>query len=178
MNNTSISLPTIPELGIPLDRDVFLRSMLRHLAGSLQKIVGLDEAAGFISVVGQEIGDEINQSYKNALSVSSLDRHQVAEVLVDLKRRIQGDFYIIEESDEKIVLGNRVCPFAEKVIGRPALCMMTSNVFGTIAAENLGYSKVVLEKTIARGDAGCRVVIYLKPVSEAQSAAGREYFKG
>ena len=51
-------------------------------------------------------------------------------------------------------------PFAEKVVGRPALCMMTSNVFGSIAAENLGYAKVVLEQAIARGDSGCRVVVY------------------
>ena len=79
---------------------------------------------------------------------------QVAAVLVDLKRRIHGDFFIIEEDDEKIVLGNRACPFAEMVAGRPSLCMMTSNVFGFIAADNLGYSKVELQETIARGDAG------------------------
>jgi CheY-like chemotaxis protein len=54
------------------------------------------------------------------------------------------------------VLGNRACPLAEKVVGRPR--MMTSNVFGGIAAENLGYAKVVLEQAIARGDSGCRVV--------------------
>jgi hypothetical protein len=96
-------------------------------------------------------------------------------VLVDLKRRIQGQFFIVEESEEKIVLGNRVCPFAEKVIGRPAMCMMTSNVFGSIAAENLGYAKVVLEETIARGSAGCRVIVYLQPTREAQQAVGREY---
>jgi len=110
--------------------------------------------------------------------VSSLTREQVGEVLVDLKRRIQGDFYIIEEDEGKIVLGNRACPFGDKVIGRPALCMMTSNVFGSIAAENLGYSKVVIEQAIARGDAGCRVVVYLKPTPESQSASGREYFQG
>ena len=69
---------------------------------------------------------------------------------MDLKRRIQGDFYVIEQDDEKIVLGNRACPFAEKVVGRPALCMMTSNVFGSIAAENLGYAKVVIEQAIAQ----------------------------
>jgi predicted ArsR family transcriptional regulator len=97
---------------------------------------------------------------------------------VDLKRRIQGDFYVIEESDDKIVLGNRACPFAEKVIGRPALCMMTSNVFGVIAAENLGYSKVVLEETIAQGHSGCRIVVHLKATPEAEAANGREYFKG
>ncbi len=170
-------MPVLSEVDIPLERDVFLRTLLRHLAGTLQKVVGLEEASGFISVVGQEMGDEINRAYKEALAVSNLNREQVADVLVDLKRRIQGDFYVIEQTDEKIVLGNRACPFAEKVMGRPALCMMTSNVFGSIAADNLDYAKVALEQTIANGDAECRVVVYLKPTSEADSAQGREYFK-
>jgi hypothetical protein len=177
LDSTISSGAQFSDLPVPLERDVFLRTLLRHLAGTLQKVVGLEEASGFVSVVGQEMGEEINQTYKNALSVSSLSRDQVSEVLVDLKRRIQGDFFIIEEDDEKIVLGNRVCPFAEKVIGRPALCMMTSNVFGHIAAENLGYSKVVIEQAIARGDVGCRVVVYLKATGEANAAQGREYFK-
>jgi len=177
MKSTPTPLP-LCELPIPLERDVFLRTLLRHLAGTLQKVVGLEEASGFISVVGQEIGDEINRSYQDALAVANLSREQVADVLVDLKRRIQGDFYIIEQDDEKIVLGNRACPFAEKVVDRPALCMMTSNVFGSIAADNLGYAKVVIEQTIASGDAGCRVVVYLRRTPEAETAQGREYFKG
>jgi predicted ArsR family transcriptional regulator len=177
MKSTTTPLP-LSELPVPLERDVFLRTLLRHLAGTLQKVVGLEEASGFISVVGQEMGDEINRSYKDALAVTNLSREQVADVLVDLKRRIQGDFFIIEQDDEQIVLGNRACPFAEKVIGRPALCMMTSNVFGSIAADNLGYAKVVIEQAIARGDAGCRVVVYLRPTPKAEAAQGREYFKG
>lgn len=167
----------LANLHVPLERDVFLRTLLRHLAGTLQEVVGLDEAAGFVSVVGQRIGDEINSAYTSALSVEQLTRGQVADVLVDLKRRIQGDFFVIEEDDEKIVLGNRACPFGEKVIGRPALCMMTSNVFGSIAAQNLGYAKVAIERAIARGDSGCRVVVYLKPTGVSQQAEGREYFK-
>jgi len=57
------------------------------------------------------------------------------------------------------------------------MCMMTSNVFGSIAAQNLGYAKVELQQTIAQGDPGCRVVVYLNPVGQAQHAKGREYFK-
>lgn len=165
------------EAEVPLDRDVFLRTLIRELSGTLQDVVGLQEASGFISVVGQRIGDQMDRDYKTALQVDRLDREQVGEVLVDLKRRIEGDFYIIEESDDKIVLGNRKCPFAEKVIGRPSMCMMTSNVFGAIAAENLGYSKVVLERTIAEGDPECRVVVHLKPTEESGAAEGREYFQ-
>ncbi len=168
----------IENLPIPLERDVFLRTLIRELSGTLQDVVGMEEASGFISVVGQRVGDQINESYKQALKVSSLSRGQVARVLVDLKQRIQGDFFIVEESDDKIVLGNRACPFAEKVVGRPALCMMTSNVFGVIAAENLGYSKVAIERSIAMGDAECRVVVYLDPTPEAAAAAGREYVQG
>jgi predicted ArsR family transcriptional regulator len=177
MTTADRSKPSVQTAEVPLDRDLFLRALIRELSGTLQDVVGLDEASGFVSVVGQRIGEQINGDDRNALSVSSLTREQVAEVLVDLKRRIQGDFYVIEESDEKIVLGNRACPFAEKVHGRPAMCMMTSNVFGVIAAENLGYAKVSLEETIARGAPGCRVVVYLQPTPEAEAAAGREYFQ-
>lgn len=127
---TSSVLDQLDALAIPLERDVFLRSLIRELSGTLQEVVGLEEASGFISVVGQHIGEEINNRYKTALQVENLSREQVAAVLVDLKRRIRGDFYIIEENDDKIVLGNRACPFADKVLDRPAMCMMTSNVFG------------------------------------------------
>jgi predicted ArsR family transcriptional regulator len=165
-------------LDIPLDRDVFLRNLIRELSGTLQDVVGTAQASGFISVVGQRVGDQMNQDYKRALAVEHLSREQVAAVLVDLKRRIQGTFYLVEESDDKIVLGNGNCPFQDQVHGRPSMCMMTSNVFGAIAADNLGYAKVDLQKTIAQGDAECRVVVYLKPTEESGVAEGREYFRG
>lgn len=173
-NNKTESLA---DLDIPLERDVFLRTLIRELATTLEDVVGLESASGFLSVVGLTIGDQINEYYKDAMGVASLNRAQVAAVLVDLKRRIQGDFYLIEQSDEKIVLGNRACPFAEKVLDRKSMCMMTSNVFGSISAENLGYAKVHLEKTIAEGDAECRVVVFLRVGPEAESVDGREYFQ-
>ena len=173
----TVSARPIATLAIPLERDVFLRNLIRELSGTLQDVVGLEEASGFISVVGQRVGDQINGEYRAALEVAQLSREQVAEVLVDLKRRIRGSFYVIEQDDAKIVLGNHDCPFAEKVLGRPSMCMMTSNVFGVIASDNLGYAKVALEKTIAQGHGECRVVVYLKPGPEADAAAGRDYFK-
>jgi len=169
---------SLSTLDVPLDRDVFLRTLLRELAGTLQDVVGLEEAAGFVSVVGQNMGRQMDHDYRAALETTRLSREQVADVLVDLKARIQGDFYVIEQDDTRIVLGNRACPFAEKVVGRPALCMMTSNVFGSIAAENLGYAKVELGETIAMGHAGCRVTVHLQPTAAADAATGREYFGG
>ena len=114
-------------------------------------MIGLDEASGYISLVGQAVGNQIGEMYLDALGVDRLSPEQVAEALVDLKRRIQGDFFVIEQDEKRIVLGNRACPFAEKVPGRQSMCMMTSNV-----------------------DAGCRVVVHLVPQSEPGN--GREYF--
>lgn len=165
-------------LDIPLERDGFLRTLISELAGTLQDVVGLSEASGYISVVGQRVGDMIGGEYRKSLGVERLSREQVADVLVDLKRRILGDFFIIEESEVKIVFGNRRCPFAERVLDRPALCMMTSNVFGSIAAENLGYAKVALERTIAQRDGECVVAVYLRPSPESEAAQGREYLQG
>jgi predicted ArsR family transcriptional regulator len=165
-------------LDIQLERDGFMRELLRQLSGTLQDVVGVDEAAGFISIVGQNMGDSFNQEYCRALGVSSLDRHQVAAVMADLKQRIKGDFRVVSEDAEKIVLESHSCPFAEKVAGRPSLCMMTSNVFGTIAAENLGFARVHLARTIAQGDSGCRVEIFLNPDGAADAMPGIEYYKG
>lgn len=175
MGDTATTSGDVAHANVPLERDLFLRNLIRELSGTLQDVVGIDEASGFISVVGQKIGEQIDADYRAALGKDRLNQTEVADVLVDLKRRIQGDFYIIEQDEEKIVLGNRACPFGEKVLGRPSMCMMTSNVFGSIAAENLGYARVELEETIAEGAAGCRVVVWLRPADEAEPR-GREYF--
>jgi hypothetical protein len=89
-------------LKVPLDRDVFTRTLVRELAGALEDVVGIEEASGYISLVGSAIGEKINQDYRRAYEVSSLSREQVADVLVDLKRRIQGNFFIIEKTRKRL----------------------------------------------------------------------------
>lgn len=164
------------DLDIPLQRDVFLRTLIRELAGTLQDVVGTDEAAGFVSVVGQRMGEWLDQAYREAWHQKHLSREQVAAVLVDLKARINGEFTLESASDDQLRFSNSRCPFEDKVLGRPSMCMMTSNVFGTIAAENLGYAKVELRKTIADGDSCCEVVVHLRPTEAAHTCKGREYF--
>jgi len=160
---------------LSLSRDSFMRTLIRHLAGTLEEVVGMEEAAGFISVVGQKMGEAIDRDYRDALGLARLSREQVADVLVDLKRRIAGDFWIIEEGPRFILLGNRACPFGDRVIGRPSMCMMTSNVFGCITAQSLGYAKVELRETIAEGHRGCVIGVHLDPQA-AEDVEGREYF--
>lgn len=177
MTKSLVTETSMTAIDVSLESDIFLRTLFQELSDTVQKVVDTKEASECISVVARNTGREIDRKYKSALQVYNLSREQIAQVLVDFKNRIQGDFYIIEESDEKIVFGNRVCPFKDKVLNNPSMCMMTSNIFGSIAAENLGYAKVELQDTIAKGDSGCRVVIYIRLTKDAENAPGREYFK-
>jgi len=164
-------------LAVPLDRDRFARDLLREFADSLTKAAGAEKAGELIGQIGERTGAQAGTYYRAALKTLSLTRPQIAAVFLDLKRRIGGDSYIVEQSDEKIVLGDRACPLGRKIMDRPALCMMTSGVFGAIASQNTGYAKVELKETIAEHHEECRVVVYLKPTAEAERAAGREYLR-
>ncbi len=164
------------ELSVPLERDMFLRNLVRELAGVLEDIVGIEKASGFISVVGGRVGEMINDIYKEAFGETCLTQEQVMQVLVDLKARIQGEFRLIEMDEDKMVFANKVCPFGDKVLDRPSMCMMTSNVFGHITADNLGYAKVELQNTIANGHPQCEVVVHLKQTPLAEACDGREYY--
>ncbi len=157
-------------------KDLFLRSVLRELAGILEQTVGEREAEAYINYVGLSLGRAINATYRDAFAVSRLDPRQVAATLVDLKARIDGEFTIESMDAERIVLVNAACPFGDKVIGRPSLCRMTANVFGFVAAENLGYARVEIAEAIARGDGRCRVVVGLARGEAPSGDSETEFF--
>ncbi|MEZ4425987.1 MAG: methanogen output domain 1-containing protein [Gemmatimonadota bacterium] len=159
-----------------MERDEFFREMLRELAGALEDIVGLGEAVGYVGLVGEAVGARLDAGFREELGVDRLDRDQVAAVLVELKRRIGGGFSVEQHSPRELVFRNHTCPFGAHVRGRPSLCMMTSNVFGTITANHLGYARVELEETIAEGAPGCRIRIFLQAGAAPDGIRVREYF--
>lgn len=152
-------------------RDRFLRELLRELSGILEDTIGLEETEGFVAMVGNRLGIQMNEEYLAVAGCDRMDAHQVAGALVDLKRRIDGGFAVESIDADKIVLVNTACPFGTYVEGRESLCMMTSNVFGRLTASNLGYARVELEETIARGHPGCRVIVHFN-----EGEGGREYY--
>ena len=160
---------------IELDPSLFMRKLLRELTGRLQDTVGIEEAEGYINSVGAAVGEWIEEKYRDELGEAPARPERVAEVFVDLKRRIGGDFHVISVSDDEIVVGNHACPFGDMAKGRDSLCMMTSNVFGRIAADHLGYARVALHETIARGNEGCRIVVALRPDGTGPADA-KEYY--
>jgi predicted ArsR family transcriptional regulator len=155
----------------------FLRKFIRHITGTLEDVVGLHESSGFVATVAQRMGEQINEAYRQSMGLERLDAQHITQVFLDLQNNINGDFSVSHEDEEKIVITGCACPFGKEVVDRPSLCMMTSNMLAVIAAENLGYAKVSIEKSLARGDSCCRIVMYLKKSHEAGRAEGREFFQ-
>ena len=53
--------------------------------------------------------------------------------------------------------------------------MMTTHVFGRVVADRTGYAHVAIDKSIARGDLGCHVVVTLH-LNDAAPPDGVEFF--
>ncbi|SNS46351.1 hypothetical protein SAMN04488078_101611 [Antarctobacter heliothermus] len=158
-------------------KDEFMRTVIRELSGILEETVGEREAAAYVNHVGLLIGRALNQDYRTSFGTDRLDPQQVATALVHLKERIDGGFSIDSIDADHITLVNSACPFGDKVIGRYSLCRMTVNVFGHIAAENLGYARVRVDEAIARGDNQCRVVIALRKADNISDREETEFFE-
>lgn len=174
--DTDLKNSDFKHFDIPLDRESFFNTIVNSLSSLLEHVIGIDEASGFINTVGQKIGDEINSYYRKAVG-GELSKQQVIEALIDFKQRIQGDFFIVEENEGKIIFGCKNCPYKYKNSAPKSLCMMTSNIFGIIIAENLGYAKIELKETMADNFPECRLIIYFDISIDSTISKGREYFK-
>ena len=125
--------------------------------------LGLDAACCFETAYRQEF---------NLTGI--LDYDKCAEMIIEIKNKIGGNFSRTSSLPKTIHIINTRCPFGDAVKQTPELCKMTSSVFGGIVARNFGYAKVVLNQTIAAGNANCDVQIFMNP-SDAINYIGDEY---
>lgn len=160
-------LPTLqetrPEGGF--GRESFLRALVVQMSRAVEEQHGPDAAEIAVAQVGTDVGGQMEAEFRLAEEITGrLTPEQMGRCYVRLKQAIEGDFRVVEASAERIVLENTRCPFGDPVRRAPALCRMTSSVFGGIAARNTqDGASVLLEERIAVGDPGCRVVVYLGP---------------
>lgn len=157
-------------------KESFLRALIVEMARAVEAGEGPDATEALVAQVGANIGGRMEEEYRRAHEiVGALRPDQMADLYVRLKAAIDGDFYVIEANDERIVLGNRACPFGDAVKRAPGLCRMTSSVFGGIAARNAGGASVVLAERIAVGDPECRVVVRLAGPRAGEQGLGHSY---
>ncbi len=169
------ALPHLEEAqpGGGFGKEAFLRALVVQLAQAVEATHGPAAAEAAVAQVGADVGGQMEAEYRQAEEVvGRLRPEQIVDCYIRLKHAIDGGFHLLELDDDRIVLGNTACPFGDAVKRAPALCRMTSSVFGGIAARNAdGGAAVVLEERIAVGDPGCRVVVYLDRVADDPAAA-------
>ncbi len=157
-------------------RETFLRALVVQLANSIERLAGPSMGEAAVAQVATDVGTQMEAEYRQAKQiVGQMGPEQLSDCFLRLKHAIDGEFFVIEATDERIVLGNRRCPFGDKVQHSPSLCRMTSGVFGSIAAASQGEVSVTLEERIAVGDPECRVVIDLKPPADRGSNISHRY---
>lgn len=174
-------LPTLAEAGPGgFAREPFLRALLVELARAVEHTEGPAAAEELVAQVGATVGAQMEQEFRQARKVvGRLSPQQIAECYLRLKSAINGGFYPIEVSAERIVLGNRRCPFGVAVREAPGLCRVTSSVFGGIAARNTGDAVVQLDERIAVGDPECRITVLLGPQADRTTTVhGHRYIGG
>lgn len=172
---TNVTSPSIGSLDIDFDHHDLFNTLVADMAGLLETIAGVEDACAYVSSIAARLGTDIERQYKAALGTQNLNRTQLIEVLIDLNKRAGGGFSLIEQDEGRAVFGNSTCPLGNAASNHPSLCMLTSNIFGRMAANAVGYAAVDLEQTIARGAAGCRVVLHLKRTEPGPET--REYFR-
>ena len=162
-------LPDLSEAGPDgFEKEPFMRSLVVQMAQGLEHLLGPLAAESVVAQAGTDVGGQMEAEFRSTHPGlrELMTPTETGECYVRLKQAIGGDFYVLEADEERIVLANRACPFGDAVLRAPALCRMTSSVFGGIAARNFGEATVVLEERIAVGDPQCRVVVYLGQQAE------------
>ena len=164
------ALPRLDEAmeGGGFGREPFLRALVVQMSQAIEERHGPDAAEAVVAQVGTDVGGQMEAEFRLAEEiVGRLSPEELGRCYVRLKHAIEADFRVVEATPQRIVLENRRCPFGEAVRGAPALCRMTTSVFGGIAARNSDDgAAVLLEERIAVGDPGCRVVVYLGPAPD------------
>ncbi|MFC4020032.1 methanogen output domain 1-containing protein [Micromonospora sp. GCM10011542] len=171
-------LPGVDEAGPDgFGREAFLRALVVELARTAENANGPASAEQMVAQVGATVGGQMEEEYRRARGlVDRLTAEQASDCYLRLKAAIGGDFYVISVDDDRIVLGNRRCPFGDTVRQAPSLCRMTSSVFGGIAARAGEDAVVLLDERIAVGDPECRVTVLLGAAARA-NPGGHHYHR-
>lgn len=162
-------MPTKTDMA-PKSREEFSRDLVIALTRTLASSVGPADMSGTLSVIADEMGGRFDAEARDAQGKRRLSRDETIAAIIALKRRIGGSFHVTSDDGDTIALKNTACPFGPKVAGQPALCTLTSGVFGRIVADNLGYGRVRIAESIAKGHGRCKVTISLTPPAEGDAA--------
>jgi len=144
--------------------------------GGMAQGVNCSTLESFIKKIVLNSSEVLEDIYRDSHNIDGiLSLKEYGDLLVNLKNTIGGEFKVVAMNDDSLQLKTTKCPFGDLIESAPALCHMTSSIFGGIAARNYGYAKIELKKRIALGSDHCDICIHTNPQSSEQ-IIGDEYF--
>ncbi len=152
--------------GIVTDDAIRSAMLTINFFGTKEIVVLQHTGCGMLSANGNDL--------VAALQAKGIDLDQYADIILQIKNQIGGNFSRASSDPGMIRVVNSRCPFGDVVREAPELCRMTSSVFGGIAARNFGYAKVDLRRRIAAGDSHCEVCIHTD-AANSTDLEGDEY---
>jgi len=156
---------------VTLNRETYFNEVILNLSSELND-AALQKRVKKAAITNAK---KVEQQYKQFHGTDKLNYTQVLDSLVDAQKKIGGNFIVIERTEDIIILKNTKCPFGEKVKKAPCLCATTSALCGVMTAKNLGYSRVIMKKTIAKGANECLIYIHLKKTEKETGKEIDEY---
>lgn len=144
-----------------LTRETFLATTAAFMASEREQERSQEELAAWLGASFAVAGEEAFRERTG--TERPLSAGESAEAFLELQRAFGADFFVVEQTDTRLVLGNRRCPFGDAVAGSPALCRSTSASMGRLAARAAGEARVTLDERIALGDHQCRLIVDLGP---------------
>ncbi len=86
-------------------KEPFLRALVVELAREVDQRDGPSVAAELVAEVGMSVGARMEAEYRRARNiVGQVDPEQLADLFVRLKAAIDGDFYVVDADERRIIL--------------------------------------------------------------------------
>ena len=86
-----------------LNREAFFNQMIGTLCGTIEDVVGVEDAEAFIGIVGRQIG---NSDLARAETLCGASSAQLADYLQQFKAQIGGEFVIEDVAEDSVTFTN------------------------------------------------------------------------
>ncbi|MBU1704040.1 MAG: hypothetical protein KJ922_01635, partial [Nanoarchaeota archaeon] len=144
---------------VEVNKEFFFRQLILNVCSNIDR----KDIRSVINNSSEEMAEIILHKYKAYYSSDIFQLHQIQEAIKDSMNKIGCSFNLVSKDDKKLVIKNLKSPFEEGIKKSPYLGQVVIDIIGKIAANGeTGYAKVVVKKSIAKGDAEDIYEIYFK----------------
>lgn len=155
---------------VNLNKELFLKKITTYLASNIYK----GEKKEALNKAGLDLSNYLERIYKEHYRVEKLSFDQVIDVIVDVYKKVGGNFKIIEKDSKKLLLRCKKSPFGEDIADSFILFNINAGIMGGLISKSKGYCKVCL-KPASKDDGLYDILVFLKKNKESEEEEGVEY---